>query len=56
MGVESPCVDVCALDGDICVGCGRTVAEITSWQRLTDAERAQVLEAIADREYPVDAR
>jgi len=56
MPVESPCINVCELDGEFCVGCGRTVAEITSWQGLTDAERKQIVEEIADREYPAADR
>ena len=31
--VASPCVSICALDNDdICLGCQRTVKEITDWQ------------------------
>jgi predicted Fe-S protein YdhL (DUF1289 family) len=52
MPAESPCTDRCQLDDGICLGCGRTVAEITSWQRLSESERARVIDAIADREYP----
>ncbi len=48
MGTErplaSPCVQVCALDeDDICIGCQRSVAEITRWSRMDNAERRQVL-------------
>ena len=42
--VASPCVSICALDDDdICTGCQRTVAEITRWSRMTNAERRDVL-------------
>jgi uncharacterized protein len=42
--VASPCVHVCALDDDdICIGCQRSVAEITRWSRMDNAERRQVL-------------
>ena len=38
--VASPCVNICALDDDdVCTGCQRTVAEITRWSRMTNAER-----------------
>jgi predicted Fe-S protein YdhL (DUF1289 family) len=52
--VESPCTNVCALDDGCCVGCGRTVAEIASWQSMSEAERDEVVEAIrsGDRAYP----
>jgi predicted Fe-S protein YdhL (DUF1289 family) len=42
--VASPCVHVCALDEeDICIGCQRSVAEITRWSRMDNIERRQVL-------------
>lgn len=42
--VASPCVHVCALDeDDICIGCQRTVAEITRWGLMDNAERREVL-------------
>ena len=43
--VASPCVHVCALDDeDICIGCQRSVAEITRWSRMDNTERRQVLQ------------
>lgn len=37
----SPCVRLCTLDEqDICVGCGRTLADITNWTRMSDADKA----------------
>jgi len=50
--VDSPCTNVCVVDGEFCVGCGRTVAEIASWQSMGDEERAQVVRAIHDGERP----
>jgi len=49
--IESPCKRVCTLDPatDLCLGCGRTLAEITAWTRMTDAERAQVMAECAQR-------
>ncbi len=42
--LASPCVNICALDdADICIGCQRSVAEITRWGRMNNAERRQVL-------------
>ncbi len=42
--VRSPCVNICALDDqDICLGCQRTVAEITGWSRMDNAARRVVL-------------
>ncbi|MCE5362567.1 DUF1289 domain-containing protein [Pseudomonas anguilliseptica] len=42
--VASPCVHVCALDDeDICIGCQRSVAEITRWSLMDNSERREVL-------------
>ncbi|MBF8779857.1 DUF1289 domain-containing protein [Pseudomonas fulva] len=42
--VRSPCVNICALDEqDICVGCQRSVEEITRWARMDNQERRAVL-------------
>jgi len=43
--IESPCNRVCTLDpaAGLCLGCGRSLDEITRWTQMTDAERARVL-------------
>jgi predicted Fe-S protein YdhL (DUF1289 family) len=47
----SPCVKICSLDlhERVCTGCGRTLAEISSWGRLNETERLRVLEQLPDR-------
>jgi predicted Fe-S protein YdhL (DUF1289 family) len=46
---ESPCVGRCALDEEeVCLGCGRTMAEIQGWASLSTAERRAVLDRVAD--------
>ncbi|MCG8313291.1 MAG: DUF1289 domain-containing protein [Pseudomonadales bacterium] len=41
---ENPCVRNCCLDtSDVCLGCGRTLIEITGWTRLNDSEKQVVL-------------
>ncbi|MCP1508628.1 DUF1289 domain-containing protein [Pseudomonas sp. LY-1] len=48
--VASPCVNICALDDDdICIGCQRSVAEITRWSRMDNAERRVVLGVCHER-------
>ena len=39
---DSPCVNICKMDGGVCIGCGRTLKEIADWQKLTKQERADV--------------
>ena len=49
--VRSPCVNICALDeNDLCVGCFRTGDEIAAWGKLTDDQRREVLQKVAERE------
>ena len=52
--VESPCVRNCCLDDDdVCLGCLRTLGEITAWSGASDADRTAILVAAAER---ADAR
>jgi uncharacterized protein len=50
-GVGSPCVKVCVLDpaGGVCLGCGRTVAEIGGWLRMSEQDRAAVTRQLGQR-------
>ena len=42
--VASPCVSICALDGDdVCIGCFRSGREISLWGRLTPDQQREVL-------------
>jgi predicted Fe-S protein YdhL (DUF1289 family) len=40
--VESPCINVCKIENDVCIGCGRTLEEIAHWSEMTDEEKEQV--------------
>jgi uncharacterized protein len=49
--VASPCVDICRLDArGWCVGCRRTIEEITEWSRASEARRREILNDIARRD------
>lgn len=43
--IASPCKLVCVVDpvSRLCIGCGRSVGEITRWTSYTDAERAAIM-------------
>jgi|TARA_R110002153_G_scaffold270791_1_gene437461 predicted Fe-S protein YdhL (DUF1289 family) len=43
---NSPCIGVCVLLENYCVGCGRSLKEISTWTSLTDSEQKEVLERI----------
>ena len=49
--VASPCINVCKMDAPsgLCVGCFRTIDEITVWSRSDDACRLEILAAVAKR-------
>ena len=43
---NSPCVSICNVEGNLCIGCGRTLDEIASWTEMTREQRQEVLERI----------
>lgn len=49
--MDSPCIRVCVMDGDkrYCLGCWRTLDEITRWGTMSEAEQAQVMASLAKR-------
>ena len=47
--VGSPCIKVCTLEGDICIGCFRTQDEIREWIIYTDEQKRVVLEKLEER-------
>jgi len=48
--VPSPCIDVCRLDArGWCIGCRRTIEEITEWSRASEARRREILREVAGR-------
>lgn len=46
----TPCTKVCKLVQGMCVGCRRTVEEITLWARMTDLERKNIMEQLDARD------
>lgn len=50
--VESPCVKLCVIHPEerLCVGCFRTIEEISSWSRLTQAARSAIIADLPSRE------
>ena len=41
--ILSPCVRTCRLEGEVCVGCGRTRTEIAAWSRMSDTARTAIM-------------
>jgi predicted Fe-S protein YdhL (DUF1289 family) len=49
--MASPCIKACALDpgSGLCLGCGRTLAEISGWIGYSDQQRASIMAALPQR-------
>jgi predicted Fe-S protein YdhL (DUF1289 family) len=49
--IETPCTKICTVDPDsgLCIGCGRTLAEIGGWTLLTAQERRDIMAALPAR-------
>lgn len=49
--VATPCVKLCVIDGEtgLCLGCYRSLPEVARWGRMGEAERAGVMQGLADR-------
>jgi uncharacterized protein len=43
--VETPCTKICVIDpaARLCIGCGRSLAEIEHWLGFTSDERARIM-------------
>jgi predicted Fe-S protein YdhL (DUF1289 family) len=55
--LETPCVNICLLDNEsgLCLGCGRTIAEIAGWAGMSDAERRAVMATLPKRMERLEA-
>lgn len=49
--VQSPCVKICVVHPEerLCVGCLRSIDEISRWSRMTHEERATIMAALPER-------
>ena len=47
--MESPCIKVCTLEDNICIGCYRTQDEIREWMIYTDEQKKIVLDQLEKR-------
>ena len=49
--IKTPCIKVCVVDGEsgLCLGCYRTLHEVATWGRLTEAERDAIMGELAGR-------
>lgn len=41
--IKSPCIGVCKLVGNNCIGCGRTSKEIQNWSKYNNAQKNAII-------------
>jgi predicted Fe-S protein YdhL (DUF1289 family) len=47
--IESPCVSICQLKGDLRIGCGRTMDEIRTWKTMKRPEKMKTVKRADER-------
>jgi hypothetical protein len=49
--METPCINVCTIDpaSRLCIGCKRTIEEITAWAGLGSEERRRIMRDLPRR-------
>ncbi|MCI0999707.1 MULTISPECIES: DUF1289 domain-containing protein [Ochrobactrum] len=49
--IKSPCILICTMDAEtgFCLGCARTLDEITRWSGMSAEEQITVLSLLPDR-------
>jgi hypothetical protein len=49
--ISTPCVNICVVDplSALCIGCGRSPAEIASWRDLSEPERLAIIGVLGAR-------
>ncbi len=49
--IKSPCMSLCCLDEqDVCIGCHRSVKEITAWGRMDNQQKKETMMQVVKRE------
>jgi predicted Fe-S protein YdhL (DUF1289 family) len=48
---STPCIKICIVDGEsgLCMGCFRSLPEVGRWSRMSEEERIQVMDGLAER-------
>jgi predicted Fe-S protein YdhL (DUF1289 family) len=56
--IETPCIRICSIEhgSGLCIGCGRTLAEIAGWTRMSVDERRAIMAALPARKRRVAER
>ena len=56
--IATPCIKVCVVDGEsgLCLGCFRTLNEISAWASFPDETRDQLMAELPARRSLIDPR
>ncbi|MEL0438748.1 DUF1289 domain-containing protein [Phycobacter sp. K97] len=56
--IQSPCIKICVVhpEARICTGCYRSIDEITRWSKMSNDERAMVMDELPGREASLKKR
>ena len=56
--IATPCVKICVVDpvSELCIGCGRSPAEIAAWREMSPEERAGIMAGLESRLRQARAR
>lgn len=55
--IPSPCNNICKLDlNNVCIGCGRTIDEISTWGSASNEQKIAILTRINDQYYRKSSR
>ncbi len=56
--IESPCVKLCVVHPEtrLCIGCKRSIDEISQWSRMTPEARSEVMAALPARKPAPEGR
>ena len=44
--ISTPCIKVCKLVKNKCIGCGRTFTQISNWMNYTESKRRRIMEKL----------
>ncbi|XKH61794.1 DUF1289 domain-containing protein [Halomonas sediminis] len=47
--IDSPCISVCKLSKELCIGCGRTLEEIRLWKTMQYPEKSLTVKRAEQR-------
>lgn len=50
---SSPCTNICRIEpaSRLCLGCWRSIKEITDWGRMSEKQRQEIMEDLPQRKW-----